>query len=111
MAELFSQRLLTEFDSHSDFDPLKQALIDNSQEAWVNKAPIHLFHGDADEDIPFSISENLFADFQNMGVGTDRIRLVRLEGEDHSTGSMSMYFTLMDLLQKGDLGMQTKSNY
>jgi pimeloyl-ACP methyl ester carboxylesterase len=109
MSELLSQRLLTEFDSHPDFAPLKQALIDNSQQAWVNKAPIYLFHGDADEEIPFSISEDLFADFQNMGAGPDRIRLVRLEGADHSTGSMSMYLTLMNLVQDGDLDMQTKS--
>ena len=101
MTELLSQRLLSEFDMHSDFAPLKQALIDNSQEAWVNQAPIHLFHGDADEDIPYSVSEDLFADFQNLGVGPDKIRLVRLEGADHSSGSMSMFLLLMDLLQEG----------
>ena len=101
MTELLSQRLLSEFDMHSDFAPLKQALIDNSQEAWVNQAPIHLFHGDADEDIPYSVSEDLFADFQNLGVGPDKIRLVRLEGADHSSGSMSMFFLLIDLLQEG----------
>jgi pimeloyl-ACP methyl ester carboxylesterase len=103
MSELLSQRLLTEFDVHSDFAPLKQALEDNSQQAWVNKAPIYLFHGDEDEDIPFSISEDLYADFQDLGVGPDKISLVRLEGADHSSGSMSMFLMLMDLLQDGGL--------
>jgi len=99
MPELLSQRLLTEFDIHADYALLKQALIDNSQAAWVNKAPIHLFHGDADEDIPFSISENLYTDFQKIGMGPDKVRFVPLEGADHSTGSMPMFLKVIDILQ------------
>jgi hypothetical protein len=102
MQELLAQRLLTEFDTHADYAPLKQALIDNSQPAWVNKAPIQLFHGDADEDVPFFISENLYADFQNLGMGTDKVSFVALEGEDHSSGAMSMFFTVIDMLQLGE---------
>jgi alpha-beta hydrolase superfamily lysophospholipase len=101
MPELLSQRLLAEFDIHTDYAPLKQALIDNSQPAWVNKAPIHLFHGDADDNVPFSISEKLYADFQNIGMGPDKIRFVTLEGADHSTGSMSMFLKVIDILQNG----------
>jgi pimeloyl-ACP methyl ester carboxylesterase len=99
ISELISRRLLEEFDSHSDFAPLIQALEDNSQQAWLNKAPVHLFHGDADEDIPISISENLYADFLNIGADPDKINLFRLEGADHSSGSMSMFFMLMEMLQ------------
>jgi len=102
MPELLSQRLLAEFDIHTDYAPLKQALIDNSQPAWVNKAPIHLFHGDADEDVPFSISEKLYTDFQNIGMGPDKVRFVPLEGADHSTGSMSMFLMVLDILQDGE---------
>jgi len=98
--ELLSQRLLAEFDIHTDYAPLKQALIDNSQAAWVNKAPIHLFHGDADENVPFSISENLYADFLNIGMGPDKVSFVPLEGADHSTGSMSMFLKVIDILQE-----------
>ena len=99
MPELLSQRLLAEFDIHADYALLKQALIDNSQAAWVNKAPIHLFHGDADEDIPFSISENLYTDFQKIGMGPDKVSFVPLEGADHSTGSMPMFLKVIDILQ------------
>jgi predicted esterase len=99
MPELISQRLLAEFDIHADYAPLKQALIDNSQAAWINKAPIHLFHGDADEDIPFSISENLYTDFQKIGMGPDKVSFVPLEGADHSTGSMPMFLKVIDILQ------------
>jgi len=99
--ELLSQRLLTEFDIHPDYAPLKQALKENSQEAWVNKVPIHLFHGDEDEDVPFSISENLYADFQNIGLEPDKIRFIPLEGADHSTGAMSMFLMVLDMLQDG----------
>ena len=102
MTELLSHRLLTEFDFHEDYAPLKQALIDNSQPAWVNQAPIHLFHGDADEDVPFSISENLYSDFQNIGMGPDKVRFVPLVGSDHSSGSMSMFLQVMDILQNGE---------
>ena len=98
--ELLSQRLLAEFDIHTDYAPLKQALIDNSQAAWVNKAPIHLFHGDADENVPFSISENLYADFLKIGMGPDKVRFVPLEGADHSTGSTSMFLQVIDILQE-----------
>jgi pimeloyl-ACP methyl ester carboxylesterase len=99
MQELLAPRLLAEFDTHADYAPLKQALIDNSQAAWVNKAPIQLFHGDSDEDVPFSISENLYADFQDLGLGTDKVSFVALEGADHSSGAMSMFFTVIDMLQ------------
>jgi pimeloyl-ACP methyl ester carboxylesterase len=102
ISELISPRLLTEFDTHPDFNPLIIALEDNSQHAWLNMAPVHLFHGDADEDIPISISEKLYADFLNIGVSGDKIRLVRLEGADHSSGAMSMFFMLMEILQEGN---------
>ena len=102
MPELLSQRLQAEFDIHLDYAPLKQALIDNSQPAWANKAPIHLFHGDADEDVPFSISENLYTDFQNIGMGPDKVRFVPLEGADHYTGSMYMFLMVIDMLQDGE---------
>jgi len=101
MTELLSQRLLTEFDMHSDYAPLKQSLEENSQQAWVNKAPIHLYHGDKDEDIPFSISENLYSEFQNIGMGPDKVRFVPLEGANHSTGSISMFLMVMDIVQEG----------
>lgn len=101
ISELLSSRLLEEFHTHSDFAPLIQALEDNSQHAWVNRVPIHLFHGDADEDIPISISEDLYGDFLSIGAGPDEISLVRMEGKDHSSGSMSMFFTLMEMLQEG----------
>jgi pimeloyl-ACP methyl ester carboxylesterase len=101
ISELISPQLLTEFDTDPDFAPLIKALEDNSQQAWLNKAPIHLFHGDQDEDIPISISENLYADFLSIGADTDKIRLVRLEGADHSSGAMPMFFNLMEMLQDG----------
>ena len=99
MQELLTQRLFTEFDDHPDYAPLRQALTDNSQEAWINKAPIHLFHGDKDKDVPFFITENLYADFQNIGSDPEKINFVRLEGADHSSGSMSMFLALLDLLR------------
>ncbi len=102
MTELLSQRLLEEFDTHADYAPLKQALMDNSQPAWANKAPIYLFHGDADEDVPFSISENLYAEFQSMGMGPDKVRFVPLEGADHGAGSVSMFFMVIDMILDGD---------
>jgi hypothetical protein len=58
-----------------------------------------LYHGDADEDVPFSISEKLYTDFQNIGMGTDKVRFVPLEGADHSSGSMSMFLMVIDMLQ------------
>jgi pimeloyl-ACP methyl ester carboxylesterase len=106
ISELLSQRILTEFSTHPDYAPLKQALVDNSQQAWVNKAPIHLFHGDADQDVPFFISENLYADFLDFGAGPDKIHFVPLEGADHSSGSMAMFLALLDMLQEGGYGQE-----
>jgi len=106
MQALLSQHLLTGFDSHSDFAPLKQALENNSQQAWLNNAPVYLFHGEADEEVPFSISENLYADFQRMGMGPDKIHFVPLEGADHSSGSMSMFIMVMEMLQDEDIGIK-----
>lgn len=101
ISELMSPLLLAEFDTHPDFIPLVKALEENSQQAWLNVAPVHLFHGDADEDIPIAISEKLYADFLSIGVDDAKISLVRLEGEDHYSGAMSMFFMLMEMLQDG----------
>lgn len=70
--ELFSQRLLTEFDTHPN------------------------------EDIPFAISENLYAGFQDIGADPDKVQLIRLEGADHSAGSMPMFLMLVEILLNED---------
>ncbi len=98
MQELFSPRLLTEFDTHADFKPLKDALINNSQPAWKNSIPITLYHGNADENVPYLISENLYNDFLNLGQGTDKIQFVTLEDATHGTGVMPMYIEVIEKL-------------
>jgi pimeloyl-ACP methyl ester carboxylesterase len=99
ISELLSQGLLSEFNSHPDYAPLKKTLSENSQHAWINVAPVHLFHGDADKQVPFAMSENLYDDFQDLGVGPDKIQFVPLEGADHSSGALPMFFALLEMLQ------------
>ena len=98
MQELLSERLLAEFDTHADFKPLRNALSGNSQAAWQNTKPITLYHGNADINVPYFISENLYNDFVNMGQGIDKVQLITLEGADHGTGVMPMYIDVIEKL-------------
>jgi len=98
MQELFSQRILSEFDTHDDYKPLREALAGNSQAAWKNVIPLSLYHGNADENVPYFISENLYNDFVNLGQGVDKVQFITLEGADHGTGVMPMYIDVIEKL-------------
>lgn len=98
MQDLFSQRLLSEFDTHDDYKSLREALASNSQAAWKNTIPITLYHGNADVNVPYFISENLYSDFLNLGQGMDKVQFITLEGADHGTGVMPMYIDVIEKL-------------
>ena len=96
MQELLNSELIQGFDADPNYQPLKQALINNSQYAWINEKPIHLYHGTNDIHVPYSISVNTYQAFVNLGQGPDKIKFTPLEGKDHTSGVIPMYVHVLD---------------
>jgi hypothetical protein len=96
MQLLLTEGLRLNFENNPLYNDLKTALIENSQPAWVNEKPIHLYHGTEDVHVPYSISVNLYTDFTALGQQSDKIIFTPLEGKTHPTGVMSMYTAVLD---------------
>src|SRR5262249_7610905 len=47
--------------------PLRLALQDNDLYRWIPKAPMRLYHCEADQDVPIANSEVALASFQALG--------------------------------------------
>lgn len=98
MQLLLTSNMRDSFDTHSDFMLLKQALTKNSQQAWKNEKPIHLYHGTEDIHIPYTISEDIYNDFVDLGQPADKIKMTPLEEKDHTSGVIPMYIYVLNEL-------------
>lgn len=92
--ELMSPDLVSN-PMHPKFAKLRQALADNSQPAWVNQAPLRFYHGTDDVHVPYTISQNLVAEFRSLGQGEERVSFTSLDGANHRTGSMPMFLDVL----------------
>jgi len=86
LSVLFTSDFRTKFGTDSKFAGLRTALAANSITAWKTTTPTKLFHGTADEVIPYSMSQKMLADFQTAGVPSTQIQLVSLTGATHTSG-------------------------
>lgn len=102
MQDLLSDHLLNNYETHDDFQLLRNALENNSQGPWPNGAPLILYHGDADENVPYFISENLYNNFIELDAPIGQVSFVTLEGSDHSSGVAAMYVDVLDKLLSGE---------
>ncbi|MBN2167353.1 MAG: hypothetical protein JW717_13840 [Marinilabiliaceae bacterium] len=100
MQEMLTRDMIIGFDTASNMKSIKQALINNSQFAWQNTKPLHLYHGTDDVHVPYAISDSTYADFIKLGQSENKIKFTSLNGKDHTTGLLPMYIKVLDdLLQ------------
>jgi len=80
------------------FDPqgellFKQAGADNDLTDWKPKTPLRLYHGTADETVPYQTSEGAFNSFK--AAGATQVSLVPVPGGTHQTAVLPM---MLDVL-------------
>lgn len=92
-AELLQPSFVVDY-LQDDEHPLRALLRDNDVLEWDPRAPITLFHGKADVDVPFANAERALAVLRGRGA---TVELVNLGDDlDHATASMPAYFAAQD---------------
>jgi pimeloyl-ACP methyl ester carboxylesterase len=79
---LFSPQFRDGVLKNTDLDML-EVLRDNDIHDWRPQAPISLFHGTADDYVPFFNSQNAYDAMRANGA--NKVQLVRLEGRNHGS--------------------------
>lgn len=69
---------------------LSAGLADNDVIDWTPQTPIKLYHGTADNYVPFINSQNAFNQFTANGV--QNVELVPIEGGTHGTSIQTFFF-------------------
>lgn len=88
-AELLQPSFVASYLEDEDH-PLRVLLRMNDVLDWTPRAPIRLYHGKADVDVPFENAERALAALKTRGAA---VELVNVGDElDHATASMPSYF-------------------
>jgi hypothetical protein len=84
MSELLTDDMLSNFETGAAYAPLRNALIENSLEAWNVTADLRLYHSNGDKSIPSFISTNMYNAFLDKGVSPSKLTLVLVDLLDHN---------------------------
>lgn len=95
-ADLLKPAFVNEYLSNTNY-PLRGLLRQNDVLDWKPSAPITLFHGKADVDVPFANAEHALSELQSRGA---EVTLVNVGDElDHATAAMPSYFRAQALFE------------
>ena len=86
ITDLFDADFRAGYASNATYQPIQQALSDNSVEAWNTTTPTRLFHGENDTFVRTELSTQMKQDFSDLGVSDDLVKMVVMPGEDHQSG-------------------------
>lgn len=83
---LLTPQLISEFETASEFETLRQQLKTNSIPAWNLSTPVRIYHSTGDKSVPSFESQLLYDNFIALGVPTGKISLVMVQdlSLDHS---------------------------
>lgn len=77
--DLFQPKFIADFIGQEEQE-IKTVFIENSLFDWTPLAPIRLFHGDADDAVPYS---NALTAFQGLSANGANIKLITIVDADH----------------------------
>ncbi len=83
--DLFTSVYINEWKTNDTFSSVTDFMEENSIYAYVTETPTMILHGTEDNYIPPSISTNIYEDFINLGVSSELVTLVYLDGYSHTT--------------------------
>lgn len=67
------------------YEYLRLKFQENSLTDWTPKAPVYMYHGDADVTVPIENSQLVYEQLIDQGADPARLHLITLGGRDHST--------------------------
>ena len=88
-AEIMNPGFVSNYNNGNEPDVLA-ALQDNTLLDWTPKAPIHFFHGDADQVVPYQNVLTAIEMFNNNG--SQDIQLTTIPGGTHETSGATAIF-------------------
>lgn len=83
--QLLVPEFVENFLVNSEYEALRLDLATNTVEAWTASSLIQFHHGTADLNVPISESQNIYADFIDLGLESS-VQLIEMEGKNHETG-------------------------
>ena len=87
MSQLFTNEFRTTWTTNTKFKEMRDALASSSITAWKIKTPLILTHGQADLDVPPSMTSQLYADLMNLDASLP-VTYIPLAGMDHMQASV-----------------------
>lgn len=86
IARLMTPEIIRNFTTDPSFEPLRSELNANSVFPWPLQGKLLFVHGTADPVVPVSESQNIVTEFRALGADENKVKLILLEGADHSSG-------------------------
>lgn len=83
--KLMTPSFIADFSDGAEFELFRNVLQSNSTNAWNTNSYINFIHGSDDIHVPYTQSADMYEDFIGLGVSTDRVRIIELEGLTHRT--------------------------
>lgn len=83
LTKLMNPIFLNDFRNDGEV-AFKDSLKSNSVYNWMPKTPTHLYHGTADQLVPFKVSQETYKSFISNDSDTSVVKLVTLQGIGHN---------------------------
>ncbi len=92
--EVFTDNFIKNYATSDDFKEVRGFLQKNSVDFWKTAVPTKLFHGMADNDVPFATSQEAYNELKKLGV-----KDVKLEAMPNKTHSRAIIPTEIATLE------------
>jgi len=96
-ATLFNPTFYSNLSNPSGELVLKAQLSANSFPNWYPKSPTRLYHGTADEDVPFQTSQSTYTRF--IAAGSTALTLTSIPNGTHETSIQTMFLDALPWMQ------------
>jgi len=90
MDSLFTAEFISGFDSGEDYAWFRELVQENSVAGWELANPVHLYHGDADTDVPVSNTRNIEQEFLDAGSDAGLVEYTELANDDHGSAALKV---------------------
>lgn len=86
VGELLNPDFRANIDTDPKYADMLEAFEENSVVNWAPKAKVYMYHGSADQVVPYQNSLDTYTSLINAGASNENVQLFRLEGAGHGSG-------------------------
>lgn len=84
ISDLFTEDILTGFDTADDFLEIRDNLVANSVVPWVVNTPLLITHSNGDKSVPIEQSINIYEDLIQAGTGEGKLEFYEISDLSHN---------------------------